>query len=108
MITQIYLTQAPTPRSLTLTAASAAALQTAIDAQTNTLNKTQRTPVQSANQTAAPTPQAPNPIPGTITYYTSGAVMNNSIVVSETRVFVANDVPTYFATVLWMEWVTPS
>lgn len=108
MLPQLQLTTVLTPRSLTIVAANAAALQTAIDAQTNTLNKTLRIPAQSSNTTAAPTQQNPNPLPGVITLYTSGAVENDSIQVSQTRAFVANNVPQYFATVSWREYVTPS
>lgn len=78
-------TQAPTPRSLSIDGQSAAALQTAIDAQTKILNDSFRSPY------------AGQP---------SGNVLNDSIVVSDTRVWVANNVPTYQATVHWTEFVT--
>ncbi len=97
-----------TPKTLTIEGATPAALNTAINVQTNVLNKTLRTPAQATNTTAAPTVQTPNPLPGSITYRTSGGVLNGSIEVSQTRAWVANNVATYFATVSWMEWVTPT
>lgn len=108
MNTIIINTQVLTPKTLTITAADAAALNTAINVQTNILNKTLRIPAQQSNTTAAPTQQVPNPVAGTITYYTSGNVENGSIVVTATRVYVANNVPTFYATVQWNEYVTPS
>lgn len=83
----------PTVNTLTITAASAAALATAINAQTNTLNKLIIIPAMNAQGTAQ---------------IASGTVYNDSIKISETRVFVINNVPTYFATVSWMQNIITS
>lgn len=76
-------TKVSTPRSLTIVAASEAALQTAVDAQTNTLNKGLVSPY-SGQQT--------------------GNVLNGSIVVSPTNTAVANNVISFLCTVLWTEF----
>ena len=96
MIMQLALTQVQTPRTLTLTGATPAALQTAIDADTNTLNKNLRVPAVHTLSN------------GVATLYASGNVVNASISVSDTRVYVISNVPTYYAIVSWQEWVTPS
>lgn len=78
-----------TPKSKTIEAASAAALDTAVAAQVNTLVQQY---VNPKNTGAA-----------------AGTVQNGTIVISETLVInTSSNVSTYRATVLWTQWVIPT
>lgn len=98
VVNQLSQPQVATPRSLTVTGATPALLQTAIDAQTNVLNKTMRIPaVQTVNNN------------GSFSNYPSGNVATGSIKVSDTRAWVStSNAVTYYAAVSWTEYVTPS
>lgn len=76
-----------TPKIKVIEAATAAALATAVDVQTNVLNKLMRLPASGQ---------------------TTGAVVNGSIVVGMAVSIVVNNVATYQCSVMWNQWVTPT
>lgn len=78
-----------TPLSVTVTAASAQALDTAVKAQVNTLIQASLNPKNTGNA--------------------AGTVINGTIVVSESGLsLTAEGIPTWFATVRWQGSVVPS
>lgn len=80
--------QVATPRIQVITANTAAALQAAVDVKTNALNKTINAPGKGQ---------------------TIGPVVAGTIKVSEPRLSVdGNNTTTYYASVMWTEFVTPS
>lgn len=78
-----------TPKSVTITAASAAALDTAVVAQVNTLMQTQLNP---KNTGAA-----------------VGDVQNGSVIITQAQALITTgNVVTWFANVMWNQWVIPT
>ncbi len=76
-----------TPRALAVESDTPTNLQTAVDAVTNELNKTLRSPAIGQ---------------------TTGPVVNGSITLSLVAVWVANGTGSYIQTVFWQEWVIPT
>lgn len=84
-----------TPRSLIITAASAAALQTAVDAQTNTLNKRLVSPA-AGQQT------------GGIGGVTGGVVNGTIVIIPLASINSSSNVVTFVSAVNWTEWIVPA